>query len=102
MRVDHHSFSLPKPGTKNDVGRLARCTWDGEQPLHFIWNFAAEFVDDLLRGADDRLRFIAKEPSRANLRLKLLGLQRREVFSRWIFLEQPGRDHVDAHIRALR
>src|SRR5690242_514113 len=55
VRIHHHSFSLPKPGTKNDVGRLARCTRYSKQLLHLIWNFAAEFVDDLLCGADDRL-----------------------------------------------
>src|ERR1019366_547111 len=58
--------------------------------------------DQFARCADDRLRLVAEESAGANVGFELFRLERGERLWRRVFLEEDRRDHVDAHVGALR
>src|ERR1700756_4463490 len=101
MRIDDYTFSFSEPGAEDNVCSLTRGAGNGEEFVHFVRNVAAEVIDYFLRSANQRLRFVPEESSRADLRLKRFRLQRCEIIWRWIFLEESGCDHVDADICTL-
>src|SRR5208337_688446 len=102
VRIHHNTIGNLEPCSQNYIGGFACYPGYLQQLVHTAGDLTAEVAQYLARRADNRLRLIAKESSRANVRFKLLGLERGEGFDSRILGEDYGCDHVDPHICALR
>ena len=76
-----------EPAAEEDVGGFACDSREGEEFVHFRWDFASEIDNDLLCSANDRFGFIAEESGRADVRLEFFRLKRGKVLNRGIFFE---------------
>ena len=59
--VNDDAFFFMEPRSEHHVRCFTRDSRQGEQVVHVVRNPAAEVADNLLRRADQRLRFITKE-----------------------------------------